>query len=1496
MIFYILSGVIIMKSKIRKRLQIMSLLLAAFLTAGLLPGGIVPQTAFADGAPVGDVIFNQPSHWTPGTTVENIQWSTSAIYHNYDIAYTEEESAKYNGVATDAHLVMRDNTIAIYGYQNYPHMDYVFSDVYKLDDLAFTLTPSNMNFHSFSETGFLFNGKMTMRGGVQYYTGYAITLTCENPAGMLENTGTAANTATLRIYFIDNEEWNTLDFQPGNAATTRTLVATVKSGIRTLDKTAYRVSIELDFDTKAFKVYIDGVLRADVPERMIENGSGHGFGFYMGSYAHNCGILSRVNYEYVMASVEPLPDPTHAKVNFLINGTTTPIRAAETNEGLPGNKYRIEPPRTIIDKGIKYVLINSDREGATSGITLVFRPDAADNVTNLYYIETRLPELEGAPPPEKEAWVNGSDHQSAEDPGATDVRAGDEIEYAITVYSPPPPPPAMLAIGNSGGPSTTAWWTAPAATHSISKDKIQYVLFIDLDLSEFEDLTEGVWDGVVIPTGEYWFASADGTNNVIAWVLKDADCETGMYRLYVGGVGGVHLSDGKNQFHGFRGLESIDFENLYTDYVTDMSYMFSDCANLMAIDWHCFNTSEVIDMSHMFDNCYLKLTSLDLRGFNTEKVTDMRFMFENCSLLKTVDLSSFDTSKVEMFNCMFDCCESLESLDLSSFDTSAAINMESMFYGCESLTTLDLSNFNTSGVISVSGMFQDCHSLAYLDLRSFNTRNVVSAYSMFSDCKSLISTKEEPFQINHFDVSNIIQFQGMFSGCYSLEFIDLCRWEIGAAEGFASDGLIREMFEDCEKLVEIHLESAVLENGAQSFYGMFTNHYFDVEIFVRESGDKEWIIANADGVEPLTYLGLTDSYAVIAPEDGDPRWHNDCEAVTLDWEDNLADWRLGYKEPEPPVRFYEGYVTITDAIPTGLAIDEDSVTGGVVEGAFAGDETDIVWKLAGQTVTWQIPADMLPVTVSVKALVTGVPGGVYANEAKVEYNGETQDTNTVTHTFISDYFLVREEYYLYNGAVTDIKIAEDYEAKGTGGSYAARGLAPPQKEMYILVGYAINDGAYAPGSPPAVAGSATIRFYYKTVTVTVHFANEDGASIKSSFTETVVPGKDYFISNKHFDSVGSLTYYDYAAGIPAPGPPTGGSPVYPAVPALENVTVDRDITLYFTAQKSITVRFAEFSNPLHILCGDETFFFSGSFNPATASRGDGKALAGSVIVEDIDGQEYRYASKYSTGGAVANGFPGTQSGSGLLITLYFETEYTVTEMFYSDGGHGTGAMELRQSIVTTIPGGEAFTGNPPSVINNSGNRWIYKGFQMSNGEAPINPGKPAVFNITEDAVIIYIYERGGQSGGGGNGDVDDETGTTGGNTLSTNTTDDQTGETSVEESATGDGETGQEEPVLTDSDPLTPPPPHDDGNRLILQEGNYYVEYDADGVPLGEWRWDEGLRKWIFNEYPPLGNLPQTGMPGITYSLLFTLLGFSLFCAGFVLKSRYSYKYKHMKH
>jgi fimbrial isopeptide formation D2 family protein len=49
------------------------------------------------------------------------------------------------------------------------------------------------------------------------------------------------------------------------------------------------------------------------------------------------------------------------------------------------------------------------------------------------------------------------------------------------------------------------------------------------------------------------------------------------------------------------------------------------------------------------------------------------------------------------------------------------------------------------------------------------------------------------------------------------------------------------------------------------------------------------------------------------------------------------------------------------------------------------------------------------------------------------------------------------------------------------------------------------------------------------------------------------------------------------------------------------------------------------------------------------------------------------------------------------------------------------------------------------------------------------------------------------------------------------------------------------------------------GGTLLAQDDGSYLEIGPDGVPLGRWTYDPETETWIFEAFPPLGNMPQTG-------------------------------------
>ena len=183
-------------------------------------------------------------------------------------------------------------------------------------------------------------------------------------------------------------------------------------------------------------------------------------------------------------------------------------------------------------------------------------------------------------------------------------------------------------------------------------------------------------------------------------------------------------------FNNCSRLKTIEnIENLHTEHVSNMTYMFNECSSLTNIDLRELNTSNVTDMSYMFNNCR-SLKSLNLSEFDTSKVKSMVCMFGGSGLVD-LDLSKFNTPVLINMGAMFMNCTALKSINFGAFNTKEVTQMWSMFNNCPSLTSLDLSGFDTSKASTMSNMFLGCRSLRELNLSSFNTRTVTNFNSMF---------------------------------------------------------------------------------------------------------------------------------------------------------------------------------------------------------------------------------------------------------------------------------------------------------------------------------------------------------------------------------------------------------------------------------------------------------------------------------------------------------------------------------------------------------------------------------------------------------------------------------------------------------------------------------------------------------------------------------------------------------------------------------------------
>ena len=191
---------------------------------------------------------------------------------------------------------------------------------------------------------------------------------------------------------------------------------------------------------------------------------------------------------------------------------------------------------------------------------------------------------------------------------------------------------------------------------------------------------------------------------------------------------------------------------------TTCNTWFSGCKNLTDIKGiENLNTEKVTSMIYMFDGC-TKLESLDLTNFNTAVVKSMTYMFNNCSTLTSLNLSNFNNAKVTDMSSMFEGCTKLASLDLSNFNTEKVMYMSNMFYNCSALTSLDLRKFNTAKVTEMNNMFYNCSALTTIYASDkFVTDLVTSSVDMFNGCKNLIGAiGYDETNTNNKDYANLV--------------------------------------------------------------------------------------------------------------------------------------------------------------------------------------------------------------------------------------------------------------------------------------------------------------------------------------------------------------------------------------------------------------------------------------------------------------------------------------------------------------------------------------------------------------------------------------------------------------------------------------------------------------------------------------------------------------------------------------------------------------------
>ena len=214
-----------------------------------------------------------------------------------------------------------------------------------------------------------------------------------------------------------------------------------------------------------------------------------------------------------------------------------------------------------------------------------------------------------------------------------------------------------------------------------------------------------------------------------------------------------------------------------------------------------------------FNNCTSLTTINGIENLNTENVTDMRYMFYNCSSLTTLDLSGFNTAKVENMNYMFCNCSELTTIYASSNFTTSAVTSSSddMFSGCTSLV----------GAVAYSS---DKTNAGYANTTNgyFKNPGDCSAYAVFNSSNNSLTFKYDTkiSQLAENEVLCTIKSDNQEQGWYNYRTsINKVVFEPSFAS--ARPVTCYKWFYECSNLASIEGLEYLNTSEVKSMYAMF---------------------------------------------------------------------------------------------------------------------------------------------------------------------------------------------------------------------------------------------------------------------------------------------------------------------------------------------------------------------------------------------------------------------------------------------------------------------------------------------------------------------------------------------------------------------------------------------------------------------------------------------------------------------------------------------------
>mgnify|MGYP002626665266 CR=1 FL=1 len=168
------------------------------------------------------------------------------------------------------------------------------------------------------------------------------------------------------------------------------------------------------------------------------------------------------------------------------------------------------------------------------------------------------------------------------------------------------------------------------------------------------------------------------------------------------------MTDNENNVESVN-FKNIDFNNKYLVTTTDMDNIFENCVYLTNISFECPNFIIKLtgNIATIFKGCE-NLESINFGNLDTSQIADMSNLFANFYKIEYIIFgNNFITNNVKNMENMFSLCSGLTSINISSFETFNVTKMNSMFDGCSNLVEIEMTieNFDTSNVETMEKMF-----------------------------------------------------------------------------------------------------------------------------------------------------------------------------------------------------------------------------------------------------------------------------------------------------------------------------------------------------------------------------------------------------------------------------------------------------------------------------------------------------------------------------------------------------------------------------------------------------------------------------------------------------------------------------------------------------------------------------------------------------------------------------------------------------------------------